>query len=231
MKAAPKPIIIAIDGNAASGKGTLGKRLAGRLGLAHMDTGSLYRLVALNLMNRGRDPADESRAVEAAAALNKSYKPEDSDNPLIRTDAVGAVTSQISAIPAVRDQILELQRNFAQNPPLLLDGRTPRGAILDGRDIGTVVCPQADIKFFVTASPETRAERRHKELQSKGISVTYDAVLADMHERDARDAGRATAPMKPAADAIMLDTSTMTIDDVVAFALKKIRQKTNFALG
>lgn len=212
------PIIIAIDGNAASGKGTLAKRLAARLGMAHMDTGSLYRLVALNLMTEGRNPDDGRRAVEAAAALNKSYKPEDSDNPAIRTDAVGTLTSKISAIPAVRAQIFELQRNFAKN--------APRGAILDGRDIGTVVCPQADVKFFVTASPEIRAERRHKELQSKGISVTYDAVLADMRERDARDAGRETAPMKPAADAIMLDTSGMTVDQVLAFALEKVREKT-----
>ena len=221
-----KHIIIAIDGNAASGKGTLAKKLAQRLGFSHMDTGSLYRLVALNLMTEGRDTADERRAVEAAATLNKTYRPADSDNPAIRTDAVGTITSKISAIPALRAQILELQRNFAANPPPLPSGPAPRGAILDGRDIGTVVCPQADVKFFVTASPEIRAERRHKELQSKGISVTYDAVLADMHERDARDAGRTTAPMKPAPDAIMLDTSEMSVDQVLAFALGKVREKT-----
>ena len=213
-----KPIIIAIDGNAASGKGTLAKKLAAALGFAHMDTGSLYRLVALNLMTEGRNTDDERRAVEAAAVLNKSYRPADSGNPAIRSDAVGTITSKISAIPAVRAQILELQRNFAKN--------SPRGAILDGRDIGTVVCPHADVKFFVIASPEIRAQRRHKELQSKGISVTYDAVLADMRERDARDAGRETAPMKPAADAIMLDTSGMTVDQVLAFALEKVREKT-----
>lgn len=211
------PIIIAIDGNAASGKGTLAKKLAQRLGFSHMDTGSLYRLVAYNLMKDGR-AADEGRAVAAAKALSRSYKPADSDNPEIRTDVVGSLTSKISAIPAVRAQILELQRNFASN--------APRGAILDGRDIGTVVCPEAEVKFFVTASPEIRAGRRHKELQSKGISVTYDAVLADMRERDARDAGRSTAPMKPAADAIMLDTGAMTVDEVLAFALEKVREKT-----
>lgn len=221
-----KPITIAIDGNAASGKGTLAKRLAEQLGFSHMDTGSLYRLAALHLMEGGADPEDVPQAIAAAAALNKSYKPADSDNPAIRTDEVGKVTSRISAIPAVRAQIFELQRNFATNPPLLPGGRTPRGAILDGRDIGTVVCPQADVKFFVSASPEIRAQRRHKELQSKGISVTYDAVLADMHERDARDAGRETAPMKPAPNAIMLDTSAMTIEEVVTFALEKVREKT-----
>lgn len=221
-----KPIIIAIDGNAASGKGTLAKRLAAALGCAHMDTGSLYRLTALRLMEEGGDPADESRAVAAATALSRSYRPEDSDNPDIRTDTVGQVTSRISAIPAVRAQILELQRNFATQPPALPGGREACGAILDGRDIGTVVCPQAKVKFFVTASPEIRAQRRHKELQSKGISVTYDAVLADMRERDARDAGRETAPMKPAPDAIMLDTSALTVDQVLAFALEKVREKT-----
>lgn len=221
-----KPIIIAIDGNAASGKGTLAKRLAAALDCAHMDTGSLYRLTALRLMEEGDDPADESRAVAAATALSRSYRPEDSDNPEIRTDAVGNITSKISAIPAVRAQILELQRNFATQPPALPGGRAARGAILDGRDIGTVVCPQAKVKFFVTASPEIRAQRRHKELQSKGISVTYDAVLADMRERDARDAGRVTAPMKPAPDAIMLDTSALTVDQVLAFALEKVREKT-----
>lgn len=221
-----EPIIIAIDGNAASGKGTLAKRLAERLGCAHMDTGSLYRLAALRLMEEGADPNDAPQAIAAAAALNKAYKPTDSDNPAIRTDEVGKLTSRISAIPAVRAQILELQRNFSTNPPLLANGRTPRGTILDGRDIGTVVCPQANVKFFVSASPEIRAERRHKELQSKGISVTYDAVLADMRERDARDAGRETAPMKPAPDAIMLDTSAMTIEEVVTFALEKVREKT-----
>ncbi len=221
-----KSIIIAIDGTAASGKGTLAKRLALKFRLSHMDTGSLYRLVALRLLEDGRDPADERRAVEAAAALNKSYRPEDSDNPAIRTDAIGQVTSRISAISDVRIQILDLQRNFAKNPPRLPSGRTPQGAILDGRDIGTVVCPDAAVKFFVSASVEIRAERRFKELQSKGLSVTYDAVLADMRERDARDAGRATAPMKPADDAIMLDTSAMTIEEVVQSAVASIRKMT-----
>lgn len=211
-------LIIAIDGNAASGKGTLAKRLAAALGMAHMDTGSLYRLVALRLMKEVGTLADEAQAVAAAEALSQSYQPHDSDNSEIRTDEVGQLTSKISAIPAVRAQILELQRNFAK--------KAPDGAILDGRDIGTVVCPEAAVKFFVTANPETRAGRRHKELQSKGISVTYDAVLADMRERDARDAGRSTAPMKPAPDAIMLDTSAMTVDEVLAFALEKVREKT-----
>lgn len=212
-------LIIAIDGNAASGKGTLARRLAAALGMAHMDTGSLYRLVALRLMKEGgAEEVDEGQAVEAAKALSQNYRTQDSDNLEIRTDEVGQLTSKISAIPAVRAQIFELQRNFAND--------APRGAILDGRDIGTVVCPDAAVKFFVTASPETRADRRHKELQSKGISVTYDAVLADMRERDARDAGRSTAPMKPAPDAIMLDTSAMTVDEVLAFALEKVREKT-----
>jgi cytidylate kinase len=221
-----KNIIIAIDGTAASGKGTLAKKLAQKFRLAHMDTGSLYRLVALRLLTEGRDPADEGRATEAAQVISRTYKPEDSDNPAIRTDEIGQVTSRVSTIPAVRAQILDLQRNFSQNPPLLPGGRTPQGAVLDGRDIGTVVCPGADVKFFVTAAVEIRADRRFKELQSKGLSVTYDAVLADMRERDARDAGRTTAPMKPAQDAIMLDTSAMTIEEVVQSAVASIRKIT-----
>lgn len=214
-----KRFIIAIDGNAASGKGTLAKALAQKLGFAHMDTGSLYRLVALAMIEQGKNPADEAAAIACARALNAGYKPADSDNPAIRTDAVGSMSSQISAHPAVRYQILDLQRNFAKNAP-------GNGAILDGRDIGTVVCPQADVKFFVTADTEIRAQRRFKELQSKGISVTYDAVLADMRARDARDAGRETAPMKPAPDAVILDTSALTAAQVLETALTRIKEKT-----
>ena len=190
-----------------------------------MDTGSLYRLVALSMSNKGQAATDETAALAAAKDLTTSYKAEDSDNPAIRTDEISQMTSKVSAIPAVRAQIIDLQRNFYKNPPALANGAPARGAILDGRDIGTVICPDADVKFFVTAAVEARALRRFKELQNRGFSGTYDAVLEEMRERDARDSGRAIAPMKPAADAIILDTTDMSVEQVLAQALSFIRQR------
>lgn len=217
--------VIAIDGHAASGKGTLARKLASRLGYAFMDTGALYRLVALWVIEAGKDDTDPAFALEAARQVRKLYQPADSDNPGIRTDAVSQMTSKISALPAVRAELLAMQRDFASNPPALADGAPAKGAILDGRDIGTVICPDAPVKFYVTASAEVRAQRRHKELQGRGTPSSYEAVLAEMRERDARDAGRSTAPLKPADDAFILDTSDMDADQVLDAALVHIGQK------
>jgi len=211
--------VIAIDGHAASGKGTLARSLSDRLGFAYMDTGSLYRLAALTLHQNGKSPDDVPAAIAAAAQLRRDFKPSDSLNPAIRNDLIGQITSKISAIPDVRAELLGLQRDFATKPPTLVDGTPAKGAILDGRDIGTVVCPDAPLKLYVTARVEIRADRRFKELSSQGLNPDYDLVLAEMKERDARDSGRATAPLKPAEDAVILDTSDLTAAQVLDQAL------------
>jgi cytidylate kinase len=217
--------IITIDGTAASGKGTLAKLLAQKLGFAHMDTGVLYRLVAVRMIENGCDASDEQAAVEFAQVLRRTYSPRDGAHPELRTDAVSLMTSKTSAYAAVRAEMLGLQRDFAENPPSLPDGTPAKGAVLDGRDIGTVVCPDAPAKFFVTASLEVRAERRFKELHGNGFPETFEHVLTEMRERDARDAARATAPMKAAADAVVLDTSVLNIEQMVAAALSHIKEK------
>lgn len=217
-----KPVV-AIDGTAASGKGTLARRLAAELGFAYMDSGSLYRLVGLRALTDGLDPANQGDAIKAAQKMCASYSPDQSWNKAIRTDEVGQAASQVAAVPEVRQILLALQRDFAKNPPALQGNIEARGSVIDGRDIGTIVCPNADIKLFITAKPEIRAKRRHKELHSARNPVTYEAVLADMRKRDARDAGRTTAPMKPADDARMIDTSDMTIEEVFAKALDLIK--------
>lgn len=220
----PLPVI-AIDGTAASGKGTLARRLGETLGFSCLDTGALYRLVALKMLESGTDAADEAAAAAFARALREGFTPADTANPAIRTEAASQMTSKISAHPAVRAELLDMQRNFSKVPPPLPGGAPARGAILDGRDIGTVICPDAPVKFFISATTEIRAERRWKELQSQGIPVTYEAVLAEMRERDARDTGRATAPTKPASDAIILDTTAMTAAQVLDAALAHIGEK------
>ncbi|MCB9990309.1 MAG: (d)CMP kinase [Rhodospirillales bacterium] len=212
--------IIAIDGTAASGKGTLAKQLARALGFSCLDTGKLYRYVGYSLAQNGQDPADETAAIHAVDALKDTLSPEDLHDPALESDEAGHAASLVGAIPGVRSALLDFQRHFAQNPAPGF-----KGTVLDGRDIGTVVCPDAPLKLYVDADIEIRAQRRFKELQSKGISATYDAVLAKMRERDARDAGRDTAPMKPADDAIMLDTSTMSIEDVLSKALDLAHQR------
>lgn len=212
-----KSFVIAIDGPAASGKGTLARRLADHFGYAHLDTGSLYRAVGLKVLRRGDDPADPEAAGKAARELT----PAELDDPELRTDATANAASKVAAIPAVRQALLEFQRGFAHDPP---DGRA--GAVLDGRDVGTVVCPDADVKFFVQASLEVRAERRLKELRERGSDVIHSAVLRDMQERDARDSDRAVAPLKPAEDAIVIDTSEMTADEVFRKALSAIEART-----
>jgi cytidylate kinase len=214
------PAIIAIDGTAASGKGTLARRLGALLGYPCLDTGKLYRYVGVAVLDSGGNPDDDDDATRAAERLKDTLQPEDLRNPALETDRAGQAASKVARFPGVRNALLLFQKNFAAQPP-----GSAAGAILDGRDIGTVICPEAPVKIFVTADVKIRAQRRHKELQSKGISVTYDAVLADMLERDARDAGRKDAPMKPAGDALMLDTSEMSIDAVLDAALAYIKAK------
>ena len=203
-------MIIAIDGPAAAGKGTLSRRLADHFGLAVLDTGLLYRAVGMNLVRKGDDTGDPA-AAEAAAKL---LKVEDLEAPDLRSDAAADAASRVSALPAVRAQLLSFQRDFARSPP---DGAP--GAVLDGRDIGTVVCPDADVKIFVTARIEVRADRRYKELRERGLNVIHGRVLTDMKERDARDSERVVSPLEPARDAFQLDTSDLDADQVFAAAL------------
>ena len=195
-------MIIAVDGPAAAGKGTIARGLARHFGYHFLDTGSLYRMVSLSLLRSGRQAGDGEAAVRAARALNpQGFRDED-----LRNETVGAMASQVAVIPEVRAALLDLQRAFARKGP---------GAVLDGRDIGTVVCPGAEIKLFVTASPEVRARRRQLEL----ATADYDAVLADIKARDARDASRATAPLVPARGAVVIDTSNMSIEQALAAAI------------
>ena len=192
-------MIIAIDGPAASGKGTLGKRLAGHYGLRHLDTGLIYRGVAKAVLDAGHAPEDRARAITAAEALDLTRYEE----PSLKTQAVDEAAAVVSAIPEVRAAVLAFQRNF---------GRTRPGAVLDGRDIGTVIFPDADVKIFVTATPEVRARRRARELEEAGDRVNEAEVLADIRGRDERDSQRAVAPLKAAPDAHLLDTTHLDID-------------------
>jgi cytidylate kinase len=205
-------MIIAIDGPAASGKGTLGKRLAAHYGLRHLDTGLLYRAVAQAVLASGHRLDDMPRAVEAANTLD----PAQLDEKTLKSHPAGEAASMVSAIPQVRTALLRLQRDFATAPP---------GAVLDGRDIGTVICPDADVKIFVTASPEVRARRRALELHSQGEPADEAEILADIRRRDERDSTRAVAPLHPAADAHVLDTSDLAIDGVFAAAIEIIEQE------
>ena len=199
-------MIIAIDGPAASGKGTLGKRLAAHYGLRHLDTGLIYRAVAKTLVDRGLPPGDDVAAVAAAKALDPSRF----DESLLKTHAIGEAASIVSAIPEVRAALLAFQREFAAAPP---------GAVLDGRDIGTIISPGADVKIFVTASPEARARRRSAEYRAQGRNIDESAVLADILKRDERDQNRATAPLKRAPDAHLLDTTHLDIDATIRAAI------------
>ena len=209
-------MIIAVDGPVAAGKGTLARRLAAALDYAYLDTGSIYRAVAAKILAAGGDPEDPETAAAAARAL----QPIDLQRDDLRLETVSQAASKVAAIPAVREALLAFQHGFAARPP---EGR--EGAVLDGRDIGTVVCPNADVKFFLTASVEARAARRHKELIERGEESIYARVLQDLRERDARDSGRATAPLKAAEDAVRLDTSDMDADQAFEVAMAEIARR------
>lgn len=201
-------MIIAVDGPAAAGKGTIARALAQHFGYHFLDTGSLYRMVGLSALKTAGEPITGEAAIAAAKALN----PQKFDDAELRNEQVGAAASIVAAIPDVRAALLDVQRAFARKPP---------GAVLDGRDIGTVICPEAEVKLFITASPEVRAARRQKELGSSD----YVAILADIRARDERDSRRATAPLVPAKDAVVIDTSDLGIGDAIAAAIKAVEAK------
>ena len=207
----PSHMIIAVDGPAASGKGTIARALARHFGLPQMDTGLLYRAAALNLLRRGGDPESEFAAARACDISIADF-----DDPDLKSEVTGAVASRISAYPMVRDALIERQRSFAMQPG---------GAVLDGRDIGTVIAPDANAKLFVTASVEVRAHRRFEELQRMGLSAHLADVLIDIKARDERDRNRAAAPLQPADDAYLLDTSGLGIEAAIAEAIRTVERK------
>ena len=212
MSSANSPILIAVDGPAASGKGTIARALAKHFGLPHMDTGMFYRAVALTMFRFGGDPASEFEAVRACEGVAQI----DPTDPELRSEVVGSIASRISTYAGVRSALLERQRNFASQAS---------GAVLDGRDIGTVIAPGATAKLFVTASPEVRARRRVAELLSRGMPAHMEDVLIDIRARDARDSGRDAAPLVKAEDADLLDTSELEIDEAIAAAIQLVERK------
>lgn len=205
------PRVIAVDGPAAAGKGTLARRLARELGLPYLDTGLLYRAVGRRVLDAGGDPRDPRVAEDAARALT----PADLDRGDLRGPAADMAASAVATLPQVRAALVDWQREFGRR----------HGAVMDGRDIGTVIFPDAPAKLFVTASPEARARRRHAELAARGVDRPLADVEAEMQARDAQDAARATAPMKPAEDAIMLDTTALGIEDAYRMALKLVKSR------
>ncbi len=217
-------MIITIDGPAAAGKGTLAAVLAEKYRLAYFDTGMVYRAVGIEMMENNQDVADKEAAAAVARRLTVPKMMKLSENPEFRGPKGGRNASIVSAYPEVRSALLQMQREFSEHP-VFADGSRADGAVYDGRDTGTVVCPHADIKLFVTASPEVRAERRFKEFQAKGLQTSYDEVLKDIKARDERDSKRAAAPLKPAADAVILDTSALSIDDVIEKVCRIIDSK------
>jgi cytidylate kinase len=208
----PQTMVIAVDGPAASGKGTIARALARHYQLPHMDTGLLYRAVALTLFRFGGDPGNEFEAVRACDGVAQV----DLADPELRSEAVSSIASRISTYPGVRAALLDRQRHFAASTS---------GAVLDGRDIGTVIAPDADAKLFVTASAQVRARRRVAELLARGMPAHLDDVLNDIHARDARDSGREAAPLTQAPDADLLDTSEMTIEEAIAAAIRLVDGK------
>jgi cytidylate kinase len=204
-------MIIAVDGPAASGKGTIARALAAHYRLPHMDTGLLYRATALNLLEMGGDPESEFAAARATELSQIDFA-----DPELKSETVGGIASRISAYPWVRDALLERQKRFAAG-----EG----GAVLDGRDIGTVIAPEAEVKLFVTARPEVRAQRRYAELRGRGLDVHFTDVLADIHARDERDIGRAAAPLVMAPDAILIDTSELDAEAAVKAAIEAVEQR------
>jgi cytidylate kinase len=208
---AARALVIAVDGPAASGKGTIARALARHFQQPHMDTGLLYRAVALNLFRFGGDPGSEFEAMRAADLTSVSL-----DDPDLRLEIVGSIASRVSVYPSVREKLRERQRGFASQAG---------GAVLDGRDIGTVIAPDADVKLYVTAAVEVRARRRLAELLSRGISAHLDDIVIDLKARDARDSGRAAAPLTQAEDALLLDTSDMDIDQAIAAAIALVEAR------
>ena len=209
--AARRAIVIAVDGPAASGKGTIARALARHFGLPHMDTGLLYRAVALNLFRFGGDPGSEFEAMRACDLTSISL-----DDPDLRSEIVGSIASRISAYASVRDKLLERQRRFAGQAG---------GAVLDGRDIGTVIAPDADAKLFVTASVDVRARRRVAELLARGMPAHLEDVVIDLKARDERDSGRDAAPLAQAGDALLLDTSDLDVEHAVAKAITMVEKR------
>ena len=203
-------MIIAIDGPTAAGKGTLARSLADHFGFAYLDTGSIYRALASLVRESGLDPENQEEVTGLALKLSAT----DLQRNDLREEEVGQLASKIAVYPRVRQALLDFQRNFAETPP-----GEAKGAVLDGRDIGTVICPNADLKLYITASDDVRASRRHKELIDKGVAAIYAEILADLKARDQRDQSRSAAPSKPADDAIVLDTSGITAEAVLEKAL------------
>lgn len=212
MTGSSRSVIIAVDGPLASGKGTIARALGARFGVPHLDTGALYRAVAVAMIEKGLPPEDADAAEAAARTLDVSAI----DESKIRTAGAGVAASVVSAHPKVRAALLDVQRTFASQPG---------GAVLDGRDIGTVICPDADVKLFVTADEESRAWRRRAELVNRGEEISFEQVLGQLRQRDARDASRADAPMLKAEDALELDTSEMSVDEAVREAIRLVEQK------
>ena len=209
--ARPDNLVIAVDGPAASGKGTIARALANHFSLPHMDTGLLYRAVALKLWRWGGDPNNEFEALRACQDFG--FDPDDAE---LRSEPVSKIASRVSAYPSVRAALLERQQQFAAQPG---------GAVLDGRDIGTVIAPGATVKLFVTASPEVRAQRRVRELMSRGMPAHYDDVLIDIRARDERDSNRDVAPLTRAPDAILLDTSDLDVDAAITTAIQLVEER------
>lgn len=208
-------MIIAIDGPSAAGKGTLARRLAAHLGFAYLDSGKLYRAVGLSLARQGKDPSDS----EAAIAVAQAIRLEDAEDPELSSDEAARAATIVATIGGVRQALLPIQRGFADHPP-----GGAQGVVVDGRDIGTVVFPGAEIKLFVTASQEARANRRHKELRERGLESIHSRVFQDMKERDTRDSSRENSPLKPASDAHLLDTTDLDADQAFAAAIELIKQ-------
>lgn len=217
-------MIITIDGPAAAGKGTVSAFLADKYKLAYFDTGMVYRAVGLQMVLTNYDVNNEDKAEQIAKELTFPKMMELSKHKDFRSDVGGQAASIVSAHPKVRAALLKMQQNFALKP-VFADGTPANGVVYDGRDTGTVVCPNAELKFFITASTEVRARRRYKEFVEKGISTSYDKVLQDMIARDKRDSSRATAPLKPADDAVIIDTSDLSIDEVLQKIIPAVEAK------
>lgn len=224
-----KYIVIAVDGPAASGKGTLARSLARHFNLAYFDTGLLYRGVGYRVYSQGLDSDNEADVLEATDWLINNFDEAMSDEANLRGDIGGAYASKVAYHQKMRDKLVQLQKDFAANPASLGGFGDVQGAVLDGRDIGTVICPDADAKLFITADVEKRTERRVKELQNNGLSVTYTDILAQMRERDNRDASRKSAPMRTADDAKVIDTTAMNPDEVLEEAMKFVKDRTGIA--